>query len=249
MSAPVGRSLALGLNEVDPLVYGDRCRLYGCRGDSVDVTAYLNTQGFRQSTILNDGDAVEDALRFYMAYYAKLSLPGDLFVLVYSGHGTQVPDEDGDERDAYDEALCLFDGLFPDDELRGLLAAFAPGVRVVYLSDSCHSGTQQRLIPSAPPLATGRRPKALPLGAQIEATDRYRKGLEAKPRQKTCQDTETASDGDENGAFTEALLASLEDARTWYTLRDRVRAKTAPLRQSPKLTLLGLPRNAIPFEV
>lgn len=33
--------------------------------------------------------------------------PGDFFVVYYSGHGTNVEDQDGDEEDGNDEALCL----------------------------------------------------------------------------------------------------------------------------------------------
>ena len=40
-----------------------------------------------------------------------------------------------------DETWCLYDGQLLDDELHEAWAAFAPGVRILVLSDSCHSGT------------------------------------------------------------------------------------------------------------
>jgi len=43
-----------------------------------------------------------------------------------------------------DEMWCFYDCVFIDDEFYNELAAFAPGVRIVVLSDSCHSGTVTR---------------------------------------------------------------------------------------------------------
>jgi hypothetical protein len=59
----------------------------------------------------------------------------------YSGHGNQVPDLDGEEPDKLDETWCLYDGQMIDDELYRMYGALAEGVRVLILSDSCHSGT------------------------------------------------------------------------------------------------------------
>jgi hypothetical protein len=44
-----------------------------------------------------------------------------------------------------DETWCLFDGELLDDELHELWARFTRGVRVLVLSDSCHSGTVTRM--------------------------------------------------------------------------------------------------------
>jgi len=72
---------------------------------------------------------------------ATAIVEGSIFFLTYSGHGGQVPDITGDEVDLQDETWCLFDGELLDDELRVLWSKFAPGVRILVLSDSCHSGT------------------------------------------------------------------------------------------------------------
>ena len=83
---------------------------------------------------------------------AKTLKAGDLFFLTYSGHGGQVPDVTGEEDDKKDETWCLYDGELIDDELYLELSRFAEGVRVLVLSDSCHSGTVTR----APPPMLGR---------------------------------------------------------------------------------------------
>ena len=75
---------------------------------------------------------------------AKTLQGGDLFFLTYSGHGGQVPDVNGDEADKKDETWCLYDGQLIDDELYFELSKFAAGVRILVLSDSCHSGTVTR---------------------------------------------------------------------------------------------------------
>ena len=50
---------------------------------------------------------------------------GDAIFLHYSGHGTKIRDDDGDEADGYDEALCPRDfqsaGMIRDDDLYDIL--------------------------------------------------------------------------------------------------------------------------------
>src|SRR5205814_2346373 len=67
---------------------------------------------------------------------------GDIFLFTFAGHGTQRGAEDPAETDFQDETLVLFDHILIDNVLRReLWPRFAPGVRVVMVSDSCHSGT------------------------------------------------------------------------------------------------------------
>ena len=70
-------------------------------------------------------------------------------MLTYSGHGGQVPDVSGEEADKLDETWCLYDSQLIDDELYMELGKFAAGVRILVLSDSCHSGTVVRAGPPA----------------------------------------------------------------------------------------------------
>lgn len=72
--------------------------------------------------------------------------PGDYFVFFYAGHGNQSEDSDGDEADGWDEELCLAlpDGTyvgFKDDRIAELLALIPDGVKIIVISDCCHSGT------------------------------------------------------------------------------------------------------------
>ncbi len=82
---------------------------------------------------------------------AQELVKGDIFWLSYSGHGGQVPDIDGGEPDdLLDETWCLFDGELIDDELHALWTRFKPGVRILAVSDSCHSGTVAKFALSEP---------------------------------------------------------------------------------------------------
>ena len=105
---------------------------------------------------------------------AKTLVAGDTFLLTYSGHGGQVPDRNGDESkketgeigefpDQYDETWVLYDRQLIDDELYQLWAAFAPKVRIVMLSDSCHSGTV------AKPMAGRPRSAKLPYSFRVDS--------------------------------------------------------------------------------
>jgi len=72
--------------------------------------------------------------------------PGDVLFMHYSGHGSQVRDDTGDEEDGKDETLCPVDyssgGMITDDELfQELVAPLPPGCRLIALMDCCHSGT------------------------------------------------------------------------------------------------------------
>jgi hypothetical protein len=68
----------------------------------------------------------------------------DFFFFSFAGHGFQRVDTRGDrdEGDRLDETILLFDVELFDDVLRkDLWPRFAAGVRVLMVSDSCHSGS------------------------------------------------------------------------------------------------------------
>ena len=142
--APKGIAIHIGLNVVDPKHYdGWDGRLAGCVNDANDMLKLSSSKGFSSSIILDDkatargvGDALTKA--------AGALRSGDILFLTYSGHGGQVPDANSDEADHKDETWVLHDRQLIDDELWALYAKFQRGVRIVVLSDSCHSGTVTR---------------------------------------------------------------------------------------------------------
>jgi hypothetical protein len=135
-----GLSIHIGLNEVDPGHYGSSMPLGGCVNDANDMAALAGSVGF-QPTLLTDGQATAAAVTDTLTHAAGALGNGDILLVTYSGHGGFVPDTNQDENDGRDETWCLFDRQMPDDELYGLWSAFGDGVRILVLSDSCHSGS------------------------------------------------------------------------------------------------------------
>jgi hypothetical protein len=67
-------------------------------------------------------------------------------IVYYSGHGTQVRDDTGQERDGEDECMVPCDfrtaGFLTDKTLsRTLLTTLPVGIKCTIISDSCNSGT------------------------------------------------------------------------------------------------------------
>jgi len=137
-------SLHLGLNAVNPAHYaGWSGELGACEFDAKDMAALAKSRKI-QSTLLLTKKATRRTVLAAVRAAAKKLRSGDLFFLTYSGHGGQVEDVTGEEADKLDETWCLYDGELIDDELYLELGRFAAGVRVLVLSDSCHSGTVTR---------------------------------------------------------------------------------------------------------
>lgn len=157
-----GLSLHLGLNAVDAKHYqGWSGELFACEFDAKDMQALAKSCKM-QSTILLTRKATRKAVLAALRAGAKKLKSGDLFLLTYSGHGGQVDDVSGDEDDKLDETWCLYDGELIDDELYLELSRFAGGVRVLVLSDSCHSGTVTRARPNDGQSKSVGRSKMMP---------------------------------------------------------------------------------------
>ena len=156
-----GISLHIGLNSVSAAAYeGWDGPLAACEFDANDMAALAKTKGMR-STVLLTKKATRAHLLLAMRSAARSLKADDLFFMTYSGHGGQVPDMNHDEPDRKDETWCLFDGQLIDDELYFELSKFKTGVRILVLSDSCHSGSVTRELPPPPP-PPGQRAKLMP---------------------------------------------------------------------------------------
>ena len=178
---PKALSLHLGLNLVSAAAYeGWTGPLAACEFDANDMAAIARLKGMKPTVLLTK-KATRAALLAGMRAAAKTLKSGDLFFLTYSGHGGQVRDSNRDEPDRKDETWCLYDGQLIDDELYFELSRFAAGVRILVLSDSCHSGTVTReRTPLTPP--PGQRAKLMPdaVGERVYAKHKaFYDGLQA----------------------------------------------------------------------
>ena len=155
-------SLHLGLNGVSGAAYGGwDGPLAACEFDANDMAAIATKSGMKPTVLLTK-KATRAAMLSAMRSAAKTLAAGDFFLLTYSGHGGQVPDVNGDEDDKKDETWCLYDGQLIDDELYFELGKFKSGVRILVLSDSCHSGTVTREAMMPPATTPSQRPKLMP---------------------------------------------------------------------------------------
>lgn len=249
-------ALCVGINDYP----GTDSDLSGCINDAHDWAAALQARGFAVTQLL-DGAATGKAMREAIARLVGQAADGDLVVLQYSGHGSFVPDEDGDEPDGTDECLCPHDirsqGPITDDELAELFAARASGVKLVFVSDSCHSGTVSRFAPiTTPPTTKAKHPPArkvrfLPPAVFLSSRESSKLGVRSRRPASPpgrhyallmsgCQDTEYSYDawfqGRPNGAFTFVALRELARLPASATYRDWHAAirKTLPSQQYPQ---------------
>jgi hypothetical protein len=156
-----GLSLHIGLNSVSGAAYsGWTGPLAACEFDANDMAAIAKTKGMKPTVLLSKKATRANALAGIRGGATSLK-SGDLFFLTYSGHGGQVPDANHDEPDKKDETWCLYDGQLIDDELYFELSRYKAGVRILVLSDSCHSGSVTRELPPPPP-PPGQRAKLMP---------------------------------------------------------------------------------------
>jgi hypothetical protein len=172
------RSIHIGLNHVDPNCYnGWDGALSGCINDAADMQAIADNLGY-QSLLLTDSSATADSVIAEVGQAAMELQSGDILFLSYSGHGGQVDDVNSDEEDALDETWVLWDRQLIDDELYALWGKFVSGVRIVVLSDSCHSGTVARMLATLQELSRDmHRTRAVPTSAQAAALSSLSKAL------------------------------------------------------------------------
>ncbi len=223
---PKGISLHIGLNRVDPVRYGGwDGYLASCEADMDAMAAICSGQGFETSH-LPTAQATWDGVSAAVRDAAARLRTGDTFVITYAGHGGTFEDEGNDEEDGRDETWCLFDGQVLDDELYELWHLFVAGVRVLVVSDSCHSATVARKIagridlleslrPPAPDLTPRLMPSAVAESTHDALKIRFDAARARAPAGKpgcalvllgACQDDELSWGDDENGLFTRALM-------------------------------------------
>lgn len=120
--------------------------LRGCINDQLNVISKLDKQfpGFVIKAF-TDEQVTRSVFISEVVYAISALNPGDVLLIHYSGHGTQVYDRSGDEEDGYDEALYLYDGVVIDDDIGKSLKSIPDGATVVLMFDSCFSGTITRL--------------------------------------------------------------------------------------------------------
>ena len=199
-------SLHIGLNAVNPNDYsGWSGDLAACEFDANDMAAIARSKGMKSTVLLTKKATRANTLAGIRAAARQLKA-GDLFFLTYSGHGGQVPDVTGEEDDKKDETWCLYDGEVIDDELYLELSGFAEGVRVLVLSDSCHSGTVTRAAPPEPGARQTGRSKMMPLAVAMR-TYREHQAFYDKLQENVAKASGNASEPDPDSALARVAVS------------------------------------------
>jgi hypothetical protein len=263
-----GISLHIGLNYVNPPAYdGWEGKLVSAETDARDMEELARRQGFETRMLLSDQATRKAVLRSIRSIAVELEA-GDFFLLTYAGHGGRLPDIGGDEADLRDETWCLYDGQLVDDELGALWHEFRRGVRVLAISDSCHSGTvtrgghsgygsleesensmfvesppRYRFMPDEVAARAFRANRELYLGIAESLV-----GGSPEPKASIrllagCQDNQFASDGPFNGLFTGMLKRVWQDGAFEGDYGDFFHQlqRRMPKSQRPNHVLLGEP--------
>ena len=225
-----GIAVNIGLNFVNPAAYnGWNGELAGCINDARDMNQIATQLGYT-ATMLTDAQATASEVTRSIGQAARQLAAGDICLVTYSGHGSQIIDATGDEPDGKDETWVLWDRQLLDDELNGLWSSFAAGVRIFLLSDSCHSGTVARVMSfqkkfksaefaaqygrpvNAPPRVRAADPAAVHANYLANKSNyevsqwTHRASVNASVTLISgCQDNQLSSDGDANGLFTQRL--------------------------------------------
>ncbi|GKS59894.1 hypothetical protein YTPLAS18_34210 [Nitrospira sp.] len=253
------RALLIGINKYR--VPGADLR--GCVNDVRNMQRVLTRYyGFaaKDISILTDYKATKRAIEQGIRKLVARSKKDDILLLHYSGHGSNVPDDDGDEADHRDEILCPTDldwkDPLRDDWIRKTLNKVKAGVRLTVIMDCCHSGTITRAIM---PLDVRVRARYLPSPWDLVAVESGRDlrgkrsgGLRASSRATRarkdvvpanisellvtgCRDTQTSADayiaGTYNGALTYYLAETITEAEGKLTYRELHAKTVAKLRR------------------
>lgn len=242
------RAVLIGINRYQ--VPGSDLR--GCVNDVKNLQQVLTTYyGFsaQDITSLTDLQATKKAMQSAIQKLVAGGKKGDVLLLHYSGHGSNVPDDNGDEADHRDEILCPtnldWNDPLRDDWLRTTFNKLRAGVSLTVIMDCCHSGTNTRAItPPDAPIKERFLPCPLDLlatesGRKLRGTLRGQLGKAPRGRKRKsdivhadiqemlitgCRDTQTSADADIggtfNGALTYFLVESIKKTRGKLTYRE-----------------------------
>ena len=254
------RAVLIGINRYQ--IPGSDLR--GCVNDVKNLQQALTTYyGFsaQDMTSLTDLQATKRAMQAAIKKLITGGKKGDVLLLHYSGHGANVPDDNGDEADHRDEILCPtnldWNDPLRDDWLRKALNKLRSGVSLTVIMDCCHSGTNTRAItPPDAPIKERFLPCPLDLmatesGRKLRGTLRGQLGKAPRGRKRKsdivhadikemlitgCRDTQTSADarigGSFNGALTYYLVESIKAAQGNLTYRELHQHTIAQLKKN-----------------
>lgn len=219
-------------------------RLRGCVNDVKNVAKYLtNDEKYDVVKVFTDEyDERQTRAHFMMRKLYQLSVESHIHKLEkvwihFSGHGTCIRDNNGEESDGKDECIVPSDfkycGVIRDDTIKSILKMFYKETNVTCIFDCCHSGT----IGDLKYIYKNGNPVVENTGSKCQANVCMISG---------CMDNQTSADAYNvngkrqfSGAMTSCLLNALKNNNrnifcVLQALRKNLRRKG--FRQYPQLT-------------
>ena len=219
------KALLIGIN-----YKGSQNELRGCINNVDNVAKTL--VGFSSIVKLTDDTATQPTRDNIFSEFIKImtdSVSGDCILFLFSGHGSNTVDTNGDESDGMDECLCTIDNKYiKDDKLNELITTYLkPNVTLFAIMDCCHSGTILDLKYQY--LDYSENPKNIETHGNVIMIS-------------GCRDDQLGKDALINSNYQSALiwsfLKSLKKNITWRQLMTNMCASLAGAncKQTPKLS-------------
>lgn len=215
--------------------------------DVVQIQAALLEHGFAGDDvkILEDSAATADGIRTaFRTHLIDPARPGDTLFFHFSGHGQQVPDDNGDELDGLDETLVPADATdqrakegakinLRDDEIGGWFKTLEDKLRgsdgilrssVTVTLDSCFSGTATRGALAErghgwDEFLDGPRPPIGDIDQGAQLAESMQEGPSEVQFLSAALSTQTAKEQNGMGVFSHALAQALRRADRQTTYR------------------------------
>lgn len=201
------KAVCVGLNDVSEIIYDnyEKLHLAGCKADAERFKCVLEKKDFAVKMLI-DAEATCMGVSKVILNTAKILEAGDLFVFYISSHG-------GRDKDKANENWCLYDGIIWDEEIVWLFSKFKPGVRILVITDQCHSGGIFKGNTREIFKQTTRSTLTLPLPPTWNA----RAAIESKDfpmliHFAACQEEQSALEGLGGGTWTQTLINVLVEA-------------------------------------
>jgi len=161
------RALVVGLGQQEDKSWA---KINGDR-DVPLVKEMLTTAGYKDIKTLVNKQATKAAIVKAFGALASRCKKGDVVYIHFSGHGQQMTDREGDEKDGWDEAWIPYDAYLKygekdkgekhlsDDEIGSMLDAIKARIgdmgQMVVVIDACHSGSGTRDMDSTDVVVRG----------------------------------------------------------------------------------------------
>jgi hypothetical protein len=239
------KALLVGVN-----YKGTRAALAGCINDVENAQDYLKEYGFDSIDDINTRILTEDQeederqptranILKGLVWLVEDAKAGDVFWFHYSGHGSQMRDQSGDEKDGMDESVQPVDyfrnGSIVDDEFRAHMVDVLPaGVTLYAIFDCCHSGTLLELSH-----VYNEQENSFASDSTVEDTTASVYMISG------CMNVQTSADlpvgfqeglTESVGALSSAMYPMIDEGCSWHNLIKSVRhnLKTSRLKQVPQ---------------